>query len=407
MLDDLVVFAYRDHVDGLRCRETSWLLSRRAEVVAEQRRCGPRSSPSCGSSTSGAHWMPARPRLACPAGSNGTPSKPLAVSSRCRRSRRLAAEGRLADEHWWRSRSWPTRRRIRSGPGGRPTARPSSCSRLVREQRTPTAEESMARHRARSLRLSWNAEKTVLHVQRVPPRPVGSEGRSDDQRDGRTVASPPRVTIGSLGIAVLRMRSARRAAMSTAAPPMTPVPSLAAKPVLVVEVRQHGPSVVGGVALPDEVVEQLRASATLEPVLVDDHGVPIAIGRRTRGPLAEDNSFGAPARWIVSVRLRGCVTASRSTTWCPSSWGGTDHFSDLAALFPSLTTTRLYIPHGPYALVGNPNVPVVSAPSSMPTSRAEEARATACRHPEPRRRMVTISVTSPDAPPEREQSTDS
>ena len=38
LLDDLVTFDYRDHVDGLRCRETCWLLSRRAEVVREQRR---------------------------------------------------------------------------------------------------------------------------------------------------------------------------------------------------------------------------------------------------------------------------------------------------------------------------------------------------------------------------------
>ena len=37
-LDDLVTFVFRDQVDDLRCRETSWLLDRRAEVVCEQRR---------------------------------------------------------------------------------------------------------------------------------------------------------------------------------------------------------------------------------------------------------------------------------------------------------------------------------------------------------------------------------
>src|SRR5438132_3731365 len=53
------------------------------------------------------------------------------------------------------------------------------------------------------------------------------------------------------------------------------------RPHLVVHVPPHGPATLGGtgIPLPDDMVEKLRASATIEPVLVDHDGVPVANGR--------------------------------------------------------------------------------------------------------------------------------
>ena len=49
---------------------------------------------------------------------------------------------------------------------------------------------------------------------------------------------------------------------------------MAVKPLLVVQVPLSGPAEVAGVPLPDAMVEQLRANASIEPVLVDETGIP-------------------------------------------------------------------------------------------------------------------------------------
>jgi hypothetical protein len=41
----------------------------------------------------------------------------------------------------------------------------------------------------------------------------------------------------------------------------------------------------------------------------------------------------------------------------PRSWGGTDAISNLAAVCTVVGHHPLLIPHGPWALVGNPNQP--------------------------------------------------
>jgi hypothetical protein len=65
--------------------------------------------------------------------------------------------------------------------------------------------------------------------------------------------------------------------------------------VMVVEVPQHGPVTVAGIPLPDEMVQSLRAQAKIDPVLVDEQRVPIAVGK-ARSPLS--------AKTLRAVRLR-------------------------------------------------------------------------------------------------------
>jgi hypothetical protein len=85
------------------------------------------------------------------------------------------------------------------------------------------------------------------------------------------------------------------------------------QPVLVVQVPLTGPAEVGGVPLPDEMVAELRASARIEPVLVDDHGAPLTIGRM-RAAVSPKILRAVLARDGHRCREIGTTTASTSTT---------------------------------------------------------------------------------------------
>ncbi len=132
-------------------------------------------------------------------------------------------------------------------------------------------------------------------------------------------------------------------------------PSLARSPVLQVAVPQHGPAEIAGIPIADSLLEQLRANATIEPVLVDDHGVVLAIGRRTAAvsPKLRRAVLLRDAR----CRMPGCARhrGLEAHHLVPRSWGGADEISNLAAVCPA--HHRLLVPHGLLALVGNPNLP--------------------------------------------------
>ena len=61
----------------------------------------------------------------------------------------------------------------------------------------------------------------------------------------------------------------------------TKAPTLAPRPVVQVPVPAAGPAEIAGIPIADSLLEQLRANATIEPVLVDDDGVPVSSGKRT------------------------------------------------------------------------------------------------------------------------------
>src|SRR5262249_53213871 len=101
-------------------------------------------------------------------------------------------------------------------------------------------------------------------------------------------------------------------------------------PYFVVHVPPEGPAEVAAIPLPAEMVEALRASAKIEPVLVDTSGAPVTRGR-TRTAL--------PPKVVRGVRLRdgkcrwpGCDRRAGLQVhhlW-PVSWGGGDDQSNLA-----------------------------------------------------------------------------
>src|SRR5262249_13263908 len=135
----------------------------------------------------------------------------------------------------------------------------------------------------------------------------------------------------------------------------------------------HGPAHIAGIPIADSLLEQLRANATVEPVLIDDHGAVIAIGRRTsalspklrRAVLLRDAQCRVPG----CARRRGLEIHHL----VPRSWGGTDHIANLAVVCPA--HHRLLVPHGLLTLTGNPNLP--DGLHLATTSRAPPPKVTA------------------------------
>ena len=108
---------------------------------------------------------------------------------------------------------------------------------------------------------------------------------------------------------------------------------MAPRPVVQVHVPEHGPAEIAGVPIADSLLEQLRANATIEPVLVDDDGVPVFIGKRSP-------AISPKIARAVLLRDGHCRCSDTcDVTWGlqvhhlrPRSWGGTDDPSNLAAV---------------------------------------------------------------------------
>ena len=128
-------------------------------------------------------------------------------------------------------------------------------------------------------------------------------------------------------------------------------------PMFVVQVPMNGPAEVCGIPLPAGMVEKLRASAKLEPVLVDDHGSEVARGRAalSLSPRVRESVL----RRDGHCRLGDCDRRHGLQVhhlW-PKSWGGSDEQSNLAGVCVGGGTDHHadLAPHGPWLLLGNPN----------------------------------------------------
>jgi len=163
-------------------------------------------------------------------------------------------------------------------------------------------------------------------------------------------------------------------------------PSEGAKPLLVVHVPMEGPATVAGIPLPDAKLEQLRANATIEPVLIDERCAPFAVGRR----------FTALSPKLTrSIRLRdghcrwpGCDVRHGLEIHhlVPRSHGGTDEPANLATVCTVAHHHEQLIPHGPYTLLGNPNQPDGLTLTLSAELTPDQAREYGLPPPPPRRR---------------------
>ena len=246
-----------------------------------------------------------------------------------------------------------------------PNVAPADLARLARSKSTPSVEDARARREARGLRMWWQGD--MLHLRGQLPDLMGARFEATITRMAdrmKPVTGQPWGSREHRNADALDELGERFDAVEA--------PTAAAKPLLVVEVPLAGPAEIAGVPIADSVVEALRANARVEPVLVDDRGVRIAVGRRTTALSAKFTR--AVLLRDGHCRMPGCEMRHGLDVHHlrPRSWGGTDDIANLAAV--CRTHHAMLVPTGRWALVGNPN-----QPDGLTILRADEMRAPPCR----------------------------
>ena len=122
-----------------------------------------------------------------------------------------------------------------------------------------------------------------------------------------------------------------------------------------VDIPLHGPATMCGVPLPDEWVHAARANARMHLRVLD--GDNNAIMEDRARTFVSQKRRRAVVRRDGRCRWPGCGNRLRLQVHHldPSSWGGSDDTSNLAAVCPY--HHGLLIPHGDYVLGGKPNQP--------------------------------------------------
>ena len=349
-------FSYLDLVDELSCRETPWLLEHRDELVREQRRLRVRELAvvavldgrgAVGDATAASDGVSVRSiRQTVDAAHKlrDLPGVAAAAYAGEVSEEQLTPLTQLADPH--SDAEWAARA---------PNTPPAELARLARTKAKPTSAEYATVHAARSFRTWWDTDKTVLNVRGQFAAVDGAiieeivNRMIDRMRPAKGQAWAARDTRGADALVELcRNYADVDAAMHGAA-----------KPLYSVSVPISGPAEVVGCPLPDSMVEALRASANIEPVLVDDLGAPVATGRASA---TLSNKIGRAVRLRDGhCRFPGCDrrTGLQVHHLWPRSWGGTDDIANLATVCTGGGTdhhARL-APHGHLLLLGNPNQP--------------------------------------------------
>jgi hypothetical protein len=340
-------------VDEMRAHSTEWLHREREDLIARQRQLRTREMAVL-------RVLDERGQVDCSIGSEGESARVVRDKVETARAleslpeiaavafdgglsdEQLSSVVRLADEE--SDAEWAVRA---------PNVTPADLSRLARQQSKPTVEDGRARRAARHHWMQWDEQRGMLRYGGELPDVMGAAFEATINK----LAEQLRPATGQAwepwnrraADALLMMCDAVKVAEQVETPMAAP------SPLFVVEVPEHGPAEIGGIPLPDAMVEQLRASASVEPVLLDDDGVPAAVGKRAR-------SLSPKLQRAVLLRDGHCRCGNCDLRYGlqvhhlrPRSWGGSDELSNLAAV--ASVHHPLLIPNGPYALVGNPNLP--------------------------------------------------
>ncbi len=322
------MFDLADHLDELRSWPTDRLVAHHAHLVREERRLHLERLDVL-------LVLDERGRVDTTVGAGGESAR--TVRENVEQARRLEAlpnvaaaahAGKLSDEQLGSVVKLADEASDAEWAARAPNTDPADLARLARNLSKPTTEDGQARREARGLRMWWEPGKGMLHVR----------GQLPDLMGARFEATLTKLTD--------RMRPAKGEAWDTlehrAADALDCMcdavevaeqvenPTPAARPLLQVQVRADGPAEIAGIPLPDAVIEQLRAQASIEPVLVDDHGVAVRVAKRRQRTLTEDHAGGAAARrGTAGCRAARCATDSRCTT-CSRGRG------------PGVTTSRTW-----------------------------------------------------------------
>jgi hypothetical protein len=233
-----------------------------------------------------------------------------------------------------------------------PNIDPAELERMARNARKPSPEDSRARFAARELRMWQGEHDGMFHLRGQLPDDMGA--KFEDTIRQLTEQMKP-----ATGEPWMPFEQRAADALLALCEPHCSddehEPSLVVQPNIQIAVPPQGPAHIAGIPISDSLLEQLRANATIEPMLVDECGAVVGFGRRTsaispklrRAVLLRDTQCRVPG----CARRRGLEVHHL----VPRTWGGNDEISNLACVCPA--HHRLLVPHGLLALVGNPNVP--------------------------------------------------
>jgi len=344
---------YSELVDEFRCRTTAWIHRERERVVRAQRALRVRELAlvrvldergQVDDSLAVADGVSVRAVHEARATAEALEALPAIAASAAAgllSTEQLTAVVKVADastdEHW---------------ASEAPKWSPRDLADEARRQRTPTAAEAQARRAARELRFWWRADQGMLDGRFSLPDVDGALFESvlsamiDRMRPARGQPWDTRARRGADALMdLVRSYAGRRADDLATSPPAH----------LVVQVPLRGPATIAGIPLADQTVERLRADARVEPVLVDDAGVAIAVGRT--GPALSEKTKRIVRQRDGKCRWPGCerrIALEVHHCW-PRSWGGADHPSNLATV--CATHHAQLAPQGPLLLLGNPHHP--------------------------------------------------
>jgi hypothetical protein len=346
-------------VDGLRCRSTEWLESRRGWLVRKQRRLRVeelaviRVLDERGrvdetlAAADGVSVRVVRESVATARALEHLPQVAAAAArgelseAQLHQVTRLVDPGDPGADARWASEA--------------PGWSPADLADAARRRRAPTVAESRARRAARELRWWWRRDAGMLEGRFSLADVDGAvfesviTGLVDAMRPAPGERWEPRERRAADALVALCEAYLSRDRGGEGSP------TVGVTPHLIVQVPLEGPATVAGVPLPDAMVEALRAQARIEPVLIDRHGAPVTVGRAE--PALSDKTRRVVRQRDGKCRWPGCDTRvglQIHHLW-PRCWGGTDHFSNLAAV--CARHHRELVPHGELLLVGNPNRP--------------------------------------------------
>src|SRR3954447_8630613 len=347
------MFDVAGHLDELRCWPTDRLIAHHECLVREQRRLhledldvlrvlDERGRIDVSVGTDGESARRVREKLETARALESLPNVAAAAYAGRLSDEQLASVVTLADED--SDAEWARRA---------PNVAPCDLARLARSASKPTVEDGRARHEARFLRIWRQSDTGMVHLRGASPDVMGAKFEATIQK----LAEAMRPAKGQPWDSFEHRAADALETMceAVAVAEQVETPTLAVKPLLQVQVPPSGPAEVAGIPLADAGGEQLRASARIEPVLVDDHGTVVQVGKQTSG-------LSAKVARAVLLRDGHCRCGNCDLLYGlqihhlrPKSWGGSDDPSNLAAV--AAVHHRKLVPHGPWALVGNPNRP--------------------------------------------------
>jgi hypothetical protein len=343
------MFEFDALVDEMRTHSSAWLDARRRAVLDEQRAL--RSEELAITLV-----LDERGRVDVSRGSEGESAR--VVRDKVETARRLeslpeiaraAHEGRLSDEQLHAAVHLADEDSDGEWAERAPSMDAAELHRMARNATKPSTETSRAQHDARSLRMWWTDDDAMLHLRGQLPVLMGK------QFEDAILALTEQMTPAK-GSAweTLEHRAADALLQLCEAHRSDEEPTLAPRACLQV-LPLAGPAEIAGVPIPDSLLEQLRANAIIEPVVVDEQRVAVAVGRAV-------SALSPKIRRAVLLRdarcrLPGCSVRHGLEVHHlrPRTWGGTDEIGNLVAVCP--VHHRKLVPYGAWALVGNPNQP--------------------------------------------------